>query len=72
MRQFADIMEEDGHLAEATVHIVDYIEQCRENCHLDSGKIILDSKHLIIMGASNNDLFIKRVQYRSQTPKRRV
>ena len=59
-------MEEDGHLAGATVHIIDYIEQCKENCHLDCGKIILDKTRLVILGANNNDLFIKRINYRSQ------
>ena len=42
-----------------------YRLQCEENYHLDSRKLILDNKTLIIMGSSDNELFRKKVQVNS-------
>ena len=42
-----------------------YCLQCEENYHLDSGKLILDNKTIIIMGTLDNDLFRKKVQVNS-------
>ena len=42
-----------------------YCLQCEENYNLDSGKLILDNKSIIIMGTLDNDLFRKKVQVNS-------
>lgn len=42
-----------------------YRLQCEENYHLDSRKLILDNKTLIIMGSSDNELFRKKIQVNS-------
>lgn len=39
--------------------------QCEENYHLDSRKLILDNKTLIILGSADNDLFRKKVKENS-------
>lgn len=42
-----------------------YCLQCEENYHLDSKKLILDNKTLIILGSADNELFRKKVQVNS-------
>lgn len=42
-----------------------YCLQCEENYHLDSRKLILDNKTLIILGSADNELFRKKVQVNS-------
>ena len=39
--------------------------QCEENYQLDSRKLILDNKTLIILGSADNDLFRKKVKENS-------
>lgn len=45
--------------------------QCEENYQLDSRKLILDKKTIIIMGSANNDLFRKKVQENSSRSTKR-
>ena len=42
-----------------------FILQCEENYQLDSRKLILDNKTLIILGSADNDLFRKKVKENS-------
>lgn len=42
-----------------------YCLQCEENYQLDSKKLILDNRTLIILGAADNELFRKKVQANS-------
>ena len=42
-----------------------YCLQFDENYQLDSKKLILDDRTLIILGALNNDLFVKKVKVMS-------
>lgn len=42
-----------------------YCLQCEENYQLDSRKLILDNRTLIILGSADNDLFRKKVQANS-------
>lgn len=39
--------------------------QCEENYQLDSRKLILNNKTLIILGSADNDLFRKKVKENS-------
>ena len=42
-----------------------YILQCEENYQLDSRKLILNNKTLIILGSADNDLFRKKIKEKS-------
>ena len=42
-----------------------YCLQCEENYHLDSGKLILDNKTIIIMGTLDKEKNRKKVQVNS-------
>lgn len=46
-----------------------YCLQCEENYQLDSRKLILDNRTLIILGSADNDLFRKKVQANSSCSK---
>lgn len=50
----------------AQLEIELYSVQCEENYQLDIKKMIFNDDTIIILGAFDNDLFRKKVQYRQK------
>lgn len=39
-----------------------YISQWKENCNIDSRKLILDDDKIVMLGSFDNDLFKRKIQ----------
>lgn len=39
-----------------------YISQWKENCNIDSRKLILDDERIVMLGSFDNDLFKRKIQ----------